>query len=132
MERKIGRKIEYKGELFSGNTQKIFMDRDDARKIFWEVYDALSEGIAEGDALSFVINYYGFGGIGKSELCNYLNDILLSNLHPNTQEELNSKSFVFSFEEIKNNCDIVEVLSCLANKFEKEFGFEIIYFKYEL
>lgn len=132
MERKIGRKIEYKGELFSGNTQKIFMDRDDARKIFWEVYDALSEGIAEGDALSFVINYYGFGGIGKSELCNYLNDILLSNLHPNTQEELNSKSFVFSFEEIKNNCDIVEVLSCLANKFEKECGYDLIYFKYAL
>ncbi len=132
MERKIGRKIEYKGEILSGNTQKIFIDRDDARNTFWEVYDALTEGIAAGDALSFVINYYGFGGIGKSELCNYLNEILLSNLHPNMQEELNSKSFVFSFEEIKNNCDIVEVLSCLANKFEKECGYDLIYFKYAL
>ena len=96
------------------NPEMIFTDRDNPRRVFWNAYDAL------GKDEFYVINYYGFGGIGKSRLCSFLNDCLLSGIHPDTQKPLCSKSLILNFEDLKNDCEKVNVLENLANKFENE------------
>ncbi len=108
------------------NPEMIFTDRDNPRRVFWNAYDALGKGEF------YVINYHGFGGIGKSRLCAYLNECLQSGIHPETQQKISSKSLILNFEELKNNCEKVNVLENLANKFENECGYRFPLFKYAL
>ncbi|MBQ9143082.1 MAG: hypothetical protein IJX63_15025 [Lachnospiraceae bacterium] len=108
------------------NPEMIFTDRDNPRRVFWNVYDNLSK-----DEF-YVINYHGFGGIGKSRLCAYLNDCIRSGTHPETQKKIYSKSLILNFEDLKNNCDKINVLESLANKLENECGYKFPLFKYAL
>ena len=108
------------------NPEMIFTDRDNPRRVFWNVYD----GLANDEF--YVINYYGFGGIGKSRLCAYLNECIRSGKHPQTQQKIQSKSLILNFEDLKNNCDKINVLESLANKFENECGYKFPLFKYAL
>ena len=108
------------------NPEMIFTDRDNPRRVFWNAYDALGKGEF------YVINYHGFGGIGKSRLCSYLNECLQSGVHPETQQKISSKSLILNFEDLKNNCEKVNVLENLANKFENECGYRFPLFKYAL
>lgn len=104
----------------------IFKDRTEIREHFWKCYDAIPNGFGH------VINYYGSGGIGKSKLCEYLHKTIHEKVHPVTGKELESKSFIFSFEGKRNNCEKVKILSDLANKFEQACKYELLYFKYAL
>lgn len=108
------------------NPDLVFTDRDEPRALFWKRYDSL------GKNQYYVLNYHGFGGIGKSRLCKYLLDILRDGTHPITGQKLSSKSILFSFEELGNACNKVSVLENLANKMETECGFEFPLFKYAL
>lgn len=113
-------------EIGHKNPEMIFTDRDNPRRIFWEAYDALNK-----DEF-FVINYHGFGGVGKSWLCKYLNDILHTHNHPHTGNKISSKSLILNFEDLKNNCEKINVLENLANKFESECNYKFPLFKYGL
>lgn len=113
-------------QLFAENPEMIFTDREEARNLFWTKYDAL------GKDEFYVINYYGFGGIGKSWLCKNLRDSLQSGMHPVTRKKLHSKSIIFSFEELRESCGKVSVLEDLANKLENECSFRFPMFKYAL
>lgn len=113
-------------EIEQKNPEMIFTDRDNPRRTFWDAYDSL-----ENDEF-YVINYYGFGGIGKSWLCKYLHDILNSHRHPYTNQKISSKSIILNFEDLKNNCEKVNVLESLANKFESECNYKFPLFKYGL
>lgn len=108
------------------NPAMIFTDRDNPRRVFWDAYDSLDK------EEFYVINYYGFGGIGKSWLCKYLNGILRSGKHPNKDQDLFSKSIVLNLEDLKHNCDKVSVLEKMANKFENECNFKFPLFKFGL
>lgn len=108
------------------NPEMIFTDRDNPRKLFWEAYDRL------GADEFFVINFHGFGGIGKSWLCRHLNQSLKSGVHPESGEKLTSKSLILNFEDLKNDCEKVNVLANLANKFEGECKYTFPLFKYGL
>jgi hypothetical protein len=108
------------------NPDMIFTDRDNPRKIFWDAYDSLSS-----DEF-YVINYHGFGGIGKSWLCKYLYETLKSNVHPNKGTAIDSKTLLLNFDDLKNNCDKINVIENLANKFESECNYSFPLFKYGL
>lgn len=119
-------KVDLDDEMEQENPEMIFTDRDNPRRVFWDAYDSLDR-----DEF-FVINYYGYGGIGKSWLCKYLNDILRSGKHPDKKQKISSKSIIFNFADLKDNCDKVSVLEKLANKFENECNFKFRLFKYGL
>lgn len=122
----MGTALGFSDEIEVNNPDMIFTDRDEPRKKFWDAYDALQKNGF------YVINYYGFGGIGKSWLCKHLNDVLKGHQHPYTGVKINSKSLIINFEELKNNCDKINVLTHLANKFENECGYSFPIFKYGL
>ena len=122
----MGTALGFNDEVEVNNPDMIFTDRDEPRKKFWDAYDALQKNGF------YVINYYGFGGIGKSWLCKHLHDVLKGQQHPYTGAKINSKSLIINFEELKNNCDKINVLTHLANKFENECGFSFPIFKYGL
>jgi tetratricopeptide (TPR) repeat protein len=108
------------------NPEMIFTDRDNPRKVFWDAYDGL-----HNDEF-YVINYHGFGGIGKSWLCRYLCNAIRSGVHPGSGATLHSKALILNFEDLKNNCDQVAVTESLANKLEGECNFSFPLFKYGL
>ncbi len=108
------------------NPEMIFTDRDNPRKIFWDAYDGL-----HNDEF-YVINYHGFGGIGKSWLCRHLCNTLRSGVHPGSSAAINSKAVILNLEDLKNNCDQVAVTESLANKLEGECNFRFPLFKYGL
>ena len=47
---------------------RIFTDREELRAAFWKQYEEKRTELATKDDYIHVINYYGFGGIGKSSL----------------------------------------------------------------
>jgi tetratricopeptide (TPR) repeat protein len=108
------------------NPEMKFTDRDNPRKVFWEAYDAL------GRDEFFVINYYGFGGIGKSWLCKHLCSALKDGKHPFDGRDIASKTVILNFEDLKQNCSQVPVLENLSNKLEAECGYKFPLFKYGL
>ena len=122
----MGKVEEFDDEEQIVNPEMIFTDRDNPRRVFWNVYDML------GKDEFYVINYHGFGGIGKSRLCAYLNDCIRSGKHPETQEKISSKSLILNFEDLKNNCEKINVLENLGNKFENECNYQFTLFKYAL
>lgn len=118
----MGKAVRYRESEINYIPEKTFKDRDEERRLFWNTYDAMQPEEA------YVINYYGFGGIGKSALCNFLYEKYDSQY----KKEIKSKSFVLNFETIKNNCDKVEILKHLANRFESKCGYNLTYFNYAL
>lgn len=101
------------------NPEMIFTDREQLRDVFWNAYDDLRTH----EHKFYVINYHGTGGYGKSRLCRYLYDTLCFKQHPNEKDTIDSKSFLLDFEDLRGNCDIVNVLVSLANKFVYECGY---------
>lgn len=122
----MGKVEDYDDEVQLDIPEMIFTDRDNPRRVFWNAYDTMGKGEF------YVINYFGFGGIGKSRLCGFLNDCLQSGVHPQTQKKLVSKSVILNFEVLKNDCEKVNVLENLANIFENECNYHFPLFKYAL
>lgn len=56
--------------------QREFTDREEPRETFWKLHRLLREDMEQGRPQVHVLNYYGFGGIGKSRLCQKLRDEL--------------------------------------------------------
>lgn len=100
-----------------------YIERDGLESAFWDVYDSIDENRNN----RYVINYYGPVGMGKSRLCQHLKDALCSN-----NEGKIAKSIILNLKNLKNNCDKVNILEHLVNKFEKEYGYDFLLFKYGL
>lgn len=112
----MGQAVRRKKSEFKNISEIKFKDRTEAQSLFVDRYKAMKQNDV------FVINYHGYGGIGKSALCKHIYE----------SQVPEAKSFIFNFETIKNNCDKVEILKYLANRFELKCGYDFTYFNYAL
>ena len=51
-------------DLEQPKAERIFVDRIETRKAFWDAFSTAQKGLEE----PFVLHYYGVGGIGKTSL----------------------------------------------------------------
>ncbi|MBR6530676.1 MAG: tetratricopeptide repeat protein [Clostridia bacterium] len=96
---------------------RIFTDREELRAAFWKQYREKEEEIltSEGDGI-YVVNYYGFGGIGKTTL--------LKKLMAEMEEQLSDPMYAsYDFETaIDLRTALISLQTLLSQKYKFEFA----------
>lgn len=113
---------------------KIFTDREEPRKAFWNKYEIMKNNM-EAQIISpiSVISYYGFGGIGKSSLLLKLKEEI-----ENKPISKNSKIQFIDFNKIEDfHNDILEILRYLEQELKRKYNFrfpifDLVVYKYEM
>lgn len=105
---------------------KIFTDRDEPRKVFWDNYNTFKNNLQNNkDNEIKLITYYGIGGMGKSRL--------LKQLRTELNEYVKSPLYIsIDFEE---NHDMLSILMKIRNLLQNSYNynfpmFDLAYYTY--
>lgn len=105
---------------------KIFTDREEPRKVFWDTYSQFKENISNSQENDIkIITYYGIGGIGKTRLLRQIKTELLDRIDKPLQVYI----------DLEDNPDMLVVLMkikyLLQSTYQFDFPmFELAYFAY--
>jgi len=105
---------------------KLFTDREEPRKVFWDTYNRFKENIQNAqDNEIKVITYYGIGGIGKTSLLKQIKNELTTRVEK-------PLILMIDFEE---NPDTLAVLTKIRNLLQNTYHFDfpmfdLAYFAY--
>lgn len=105
---------------------KIFTDRDEPRKVFWDTYTEFKENISNLQENEIkVISYYGIGGIGKTRLLKQIKTELLENVSKPLQ----------IYVDLEDSSNMLVVLMKIKHLLQKTYGFDfplfdLAYFSY--
>jgi hypothetical protein len=93
---------------------RIFTDREEPRKAFWNAYSTFKEGLGAGNDIK-ILSYYGIGGIGKSKL--------LVKLQHELDEKIGKPKYTaINLEHIKTPRSVLEAIrNNLSHKFNFKF-----------
>jgi len=92
---------------------KIFTDREDPRKLFWNTYSEFKNNLDKPNDIK-VITYYGVGGIGKTSL--------LIQLRKELKEKITHPQFVYF--DFNTATDARTVLKKIRNILQNDYNFE--------
>jgi hypothetical protein len=103
-----------------GQASRIFTDREEPRKAFWNVYKRFRENIiSEKQNDIAILTFYGIGGIGKSTLLNKLQDEM--DVYKSKQDK---KSLVpYVYYDMKTDTSKMAILTGLRKILMKNYGF---------
>lgn len=105
--------MDVKRKNIKQKANKIFTDREEPRKAFWDEYTNFCRNFGE-DKIT-VLTYYGIGGIGKSEL--------LKKIINEMQETLESPQYVYYDMGEKNNAVMDVFLEKVKNILSRNYKF---------
>ncbi len=92
---------------------KIFTDREEPRKAFWDKYESFKEVMDSNDCDVCILTYYGIGGIGKTSL--------LKKLQSEMDEKIKKPQYIyFDFNTYK---DSIDALTRMAKKLSDDYGY---------
>lgn len=94
---------------------KIFTDRDEPRKVFWDNYNSFKENISQNIENEIkIISYYGIGGIGKSSLLKQIG------------YELNKEIIkpLYISVDLEDSSDQLSILLKIRNLLQLKYGFQ--------
>lgn len=92
---------------------KIFTDREEPRKAFWNKYETFKKVMETDDCDVCILTYYGIGGIGKSSL--------LKKLQSEMDEKIKKPQYVyFDFYTYKDSLD---ALTRIAKKLSDDYKY---------
>lgn len=113
----MGMKLNNKKEVPQAN--KIFTDREEPRKVFWDIYDSFKDNLENSRENEIkVITYYGIGGIGKTSL--------LRQIRKELADKVKQPLYVhIDFEE---NNDMLAVLTKIRGLLQDKFRFSFTMF----
>jgi len=92
---------------------RIFTDRTEPRKAFWDKYNYMKENINNLDDV-YIFNYYGVGGIGKSSLLRKIEKELESSKDKN----------YFAFCDLETKQDVYTILKTLRISLIEKYKFD--------
>jgi len=101
-------------------TANIFVDRNEPRGNFWEIYNNYRSEHSSNPLFVQVLAYYGIGGVGKTKLLHKIASEL-DEEHPNS-----ARHIYFDFNDSQNP---IEVLSSIKNILIKKYKFEFPLFE---
>lgn len=94
---------------------KLFTDREEPRKVFWDAYTLFKSNITAGDDNELkAISYYGIGGIGKSSLLKQLKTEMVERVEK-------PLTITIDFED---NQDVIAILTKMRNLLRNNHRFE--------
>lgn len=101
-------------------TANIFVDRDEPRKNFWEIYNNYRAAHTNNPLFMQVLAYYGIGGVGKTKL--------LHKIATELDEKIanNARHIYFDFNDSQNP---IEALFSIKNILIKKYKFEFPLFE---
>lgn len=105
---------------------KIFTDREEPRKVFWDTYNQFRGNISNSQENEIkVITYYGIGGIGKTRLLRQISAELLDRIDKPLQVYI----------DLEDNSDMLVVLMKIKHLLQTTYQFdfpifELAYFSY--
>lgn len=106
-------KLNNKKEVPQAN--RIFTDREEPRKVFWDSYNLFKNNLKNSKENDIkVITYYGIGGIGKTSLLKQIRKELKDN----------SKQPIYIHIDFEENNDMFAVLTKIRDLFQKQFRFD--------
>ena len=99
---------------------KVFTDREEPRKVFWNAYKKYVENNKNGIENDIkIITYYGIGGAGKSTLLKKLQSELKEYRELSTMKNIYYTNYNFTTSVNKR-----EILESLRNKLMKNYNFQ--------
>ena len=99
----MSRREKHNDEIDTKIINKVFVDRENAQRLFNEYYDHLKI-----DDTYAILYYWGVGGIGKSSLMGKLLN----------KDKVSNKDNPFVFYDLENSCDELTILFNIRKKLE--------------
>lgn len=100
--------------FYINRANRIFTDREEPRKIFWDTYNLFKENPDKPNDIK-VITYYGIGGIGKT--------CLLQQLRKELVYKIEKPQYIYI--DFNTTKDTRAVLKNMRNKLKNEYNFEL-------
>lgn len=112
---------EIRTNLALPKASRMFTDREDPRKAFWEAYETVKDEL-NGKSHAHVLSYYGTGGVGKTHL--------LKKLESELKEKISSPRYIYV--DLNVCQDSITVLERMRNTLSNTYKFSFSLFEFGL